>query len=124
MSEVSKVVENLSNMSVSDMLSLVKELETTWGVSASAPVAVAQSGGGEAKAEEKSSFDVILTGIDDSKKISVIKVVRELVSGLGLAEAKALVESTPKPIKNGVKKEEADEIKSKLEAAGAKVEVK
>jgi large subunit ribosomal protein L7/L12 len=107
---------------------LVKKLEEKWGVSAAAPVAIAApaAGGGAAAApaaEEKTTFDVILTEIGGNK-IAVIKEVRASVPGLGLAEAKALVESAPKPVKEGITKQEAEEIKKKIEAAGAKVEIK
>jgi large subunit ribosomal protein L7/L12 len=120
-----QVIDYLSNLPVIQMAELVKELENKWGVSA-APVAVAAAGGGAAAAapavEEKTEFDVILAEAGSSK-INVIKVVRELTA-LGLKEAKDLVESAPKPIKEGIGKEEAEEIKKKLEGAGAKVEVK
>jgi large subunit ribosomal protein L7/L12 len=113
--------------SVNQIADLVKSLEEKWGVSAAAPVAVAAAGGAAgapaAAAEEKTSFDVILKEAG-SNKIGVIKGVRAAVPGLGLAEAKALVESAPKPIKEGASKEEAEEIKKKIEAAGAKVEIK
>ena len=126
MADTAKLVEQLSGMSVLEIAGLVKELEEKWGVSAAAPVAAAAPAAGGAAApaaEEKTTFDVILkeTG---SNKIGVIKEVRSAVPGLGLAEAKALVESAPKPIKEGVTKAEADEIKKKIEAAGAKVEIK
>lgn len=127
MSEVTKekVVDFLSNMPVIEIAALVKELEEKWGVSA-APVAVAGApaagGGAAAAAEEKTEFDVILAD-GGAAKIQTIKVVRE-ITGLGLKEAKELVEGAPKPVKEGVGKEEADDIKKKLEAAGAKVEVK
>ena len=103
----------------------MKQLEEKWGVSAAAPVAVAAApaGGAAPAAEEKTSFDVILTEAGGNK-IAVIKEVRAAVSGLGLAEAKTLVESAPKALKEGVTKEEAEEIKKKIEAAGAKVEIK
>jgi large subunit ribosomal protein L7/L12 len=114
------------NMTVLDMSKFVKEFEERYGVTAAAPVAVAAAPGAAgaptAAAEEKTSFDVILTSIGD-KKIQVIKVVREL-TGLGLKEAKDLVDGTPKPIKTGVAKEEADSIKAKVEGQGAKVEIK
>lgn len=115
-------------MTVLEVAELVKSLEEKWGVSAAAPVAVAAvgaAGGGAAAApvEEKTAFDVILKEAG-ANKIGVIKEVRAAVSGLGLAEAKALVESAPKAIKEGVTKEEAEEIKKKIEAAGAKVEIK
>jgi large subunit ribosomal protein L7/L12 len=113
-----------------EIADLVKKLEEKWGVSAAVPVAVAAgpvAGSGAAAGapavEEKTTFDVILKEIG-SNKIAVIKEVRAAVSGLGLAEAKALVEGAPKPIKEGVTKEEAEEIKKKVEAAGAKVEIK
>jgi large subunit ribosomal protein L7/L12 len=128
MAETDKLVEQLSNLSVLEIAGLVKQLEEKWGVSAAAPVAVAAgptaTGGAAAPAaEEKTTFDVILKEMG-SNKIAVIKEVRGAVPGLGLAEAKALVEGAPKTIKEGVTKEEADEIKKKIEAAGAKVEVK
>jgi len=114
------------SMTVLDMSKFVKEFEERYGVTAAAPVAVAAApgaaGASAAAAEEKTSFDVILTSVGD-KKIQVIKVVREL-TGLGLKEAKDLVDGAPKPIKTGVAKEEADSIKAKVEGQGAKVEVK
>lgn len=119
-----EVIDFLSNMTVMEIADLVKDLEDKWGVSAAAPVAVAAGGGaaaGEA-AEEKTEFDVILASAGD-KKINVIKEVRT-ITGLGLKEAKDLVEGAPKPLKSGVPKEEADKIKKALEDAGAKVEVK
>lgn len=122
------VIEWLSNQSVLDIAGLVKDLEEKWGVSAAAPVAVAAApgagGGGDAggAAEEKTEFDVILAEAG-AKKINVIKEVRG-ITGLGLKDAKDLVEGAPKPVKEGASKEEAEEIKSKLEAAGAKVELK
>lgn len=121
------VIDWLSNQSVLDIAGLVKDLEEKWGVSAAAPVAVAAApgaGGGETAeaAEEKTEFDIILAEAG-AKKINVIKEVRA-ITGLGLKDAKDLVESAPKPVKEGATKEEADEIKSKLEAAGAKVELK
>jgi len=127
MAEISKeqVVDYLSNLPVIEIAGLVKELEEKWGVSA-APVAVAGVGGGAAPAaaevEEQTEFDVILADAG-AKKIQVIKAVREITS-LGLKEAKELVEGAPKPIREGVSKEEAEETKKKLEEAGAKVEVK
>ena len=128
MSDITKeqVVEWLSAQTVLDVADLVKQLEEKWGVSAAAPVAVAAAGGGaaapEAAAEEKDEFDVILAAAGDNK-IASIKEVRA-VTGLGLKEAKELVEGAPKPLKEGVSKDEAEEIKKKLEAAGAKVELK
>ena len=128
MAEVTKeqVVDYLSNLPVIQIAALVKELEEKWGVSA-APVAVAGGGGGgaaaaAAPAEEKTEFDVILAD-GGANKIQVIKAVRE-ITNLGLKEAKDLVEGAPKPIKEGVGKDEAQDIKKKLEGAGAKVEVK
>jgi len=126
MADTNTLVEQLSGLTVLEVADLVKQLEEKWGVSAAAPVAVAAVGGGAAAAapvEEKTSFDVILKDAG-SNKIAVIKEVRAAVAGLGLAEAKALVESAPKALKEGVTKEEAEEIKKKIEAAGAKVEVK
>jgi len=127
MADTDKLVEQLSGLSVLEIAGLVKQLEEKWGVSAAAPVAVAAgpaAGGAAAAApaEEKSTFDVILKEMG-SNKIAVIKEVRGAVPGLGLADAKALVEGAPKTIKEGVTKEEADEIKKKIEAAGAKVEI-
>ncbi len=120
-----QVVDYLSNLPVIQIAELVKELETKWGVSA-APVAVAGVGGGAAAAaepvEEKTEFDVILAD-SGAQKINVIKVVRE-ITGLGLKEAKDLVEGTPKTLKEGASKEEAADLKKKLEEAGAKVEIK
>ena len=129
--DIEKTVKDLNSYSVLDIAKLVKKLEEEWGVSAAAPVAVAAgpaaggAGGGAAAApvEEKSTFDVILKEMG-SNKIAVIKEVRGAVPGLGLADAKALVEGAPKTIKEGVTKEEAEEIKKKIEAAGAKVEIK
>jgi large subunit ribosomal protein L7/L12 len=129
MADTDKLVEQLSGLSVLEIAGLVKQLEEKWGVSAAAPVAAAPAagapGGGAAAApaEEKSTFDVILAEMG-ANKIGVIKEVRSAVPGLGLAEAKALGEGAPKTIKEGVTKAEADEIKKKIEAAGAKVEIK
>lgn len=126
MADLNKIVEELSGLTVLQVAELVKSLEEKWGVSAAAPVAAAAAGGGAAPAaaaEEKTEFDVILTDAG-SNKIGVIKEVRGVVAGLGLAEAKKLVESAPQPLKEGVKKEEAEDIKKKLEAAGAKVTIK
>jgi large subunit ribosomal protein L7/L12 len=129
MADTNKIVEQLSGLSVLEIAGLVKQLEEKWGVSAAAPVAVAAgpaAGGGGAVAaptEEKSTFEVILKEMG-ANKIGVIKEIRGAVPGLGLAEAKALVEGAPKTIKEGVTKQEADEIKKKVEAAGAKVEIK
>jgi large subunit ribosomal protein L7/L12 len=121
-----QIVDELSNLTVLEAAELSKMLEEKWGVSAAAPVAVAAVGGGAdaggAAAEEKDDFDVILAGAGD-KKINVIKEVRA-ITGLGLKEAKDLVEGAPQPVKEGVSKDEAEEIKKKLEEAGAAVEVK
>ena len=122
-----KIVEELSSATVIEIADLVKELETKWGVSAAAPVAVAAAGAGAAAAapaEVKDTFDVILVSAPAEKKISVIKAVREVKAGLGLAEAKALVEGAPKPVLEGANKADSDAAKKKLEEAGAKVEVK
>ena len=126
MADTNALVEQLSGLTVLEVAELVKALEEKWGVSAAAPVAVAAAPGAGAAAapvEEKTSFDVILKEAG-ANKIGVIKEVRAAVAGLGLAEAKALVEGAPKSIKEGVTKEEAEEIKKKIEAAGAKVEIK
>ena len=125
MADTDKLVEDLSGLTVLEVADLVKALEEKWGVSAAAPVAVAAAGGGgDAPAEEeKDEFDVILTSFGDNK-IAVIKAVREVGDGLGLADAKKLVESAPTPVKEGVNKAEAEETKAKLEAAGASVELK
>jgi large subunit ribosomal protein L7/L12 len=128
MADTDKIVEQLSGLTVLEIAGLVKQLETKWGVSAAAPVAAAAapaaSGGAAAPAaEEKTTFEVILKEMGGNK-IGVIKEVRSAVPGLGLAEAKALVEGAPKTIKEGVTKAEAEEIKKKVEAAGAKVEIK
>ncbi|NPA53793.1 MAG: 50S ribosomal protein L7/L12 [Aquificae bacterium] len=120
-----EIKEAIKNMTVLELAELVKELEEEFGVSAAAMVAAAPAAGGAAggaAAEEKTEFDVILQSPGD-KKINVIKVVRE-ITGLGLKEAKELVDSAPKPIKEGVSKEEAEQIKAKLEEAGATVEIK
>jgi large subunit ribosomal protein L7/L12 len=126
MADTNKIVEQLSGLTVLEIAGLVKELEEKWGVSAAAPVAAAAApvaGAAAAPAEEKTAFEVILTEMG-SNKIGVIKEVRSAVPGLGLAEAKALVEGAPKTIKEGVTKAEAEEMKKKIEAAGAKVEIK
>lgn len=120
------VIEFVSNMSVLELSELVKEMEEKFGVSAAAPTAVAAAGPAEgaagAPAEEKTEFDVIITAAGD-KKIQVIKEVRA-ITGLGLKDAKALVDDVPKPVKEGIAKDEADKIKAQLEEAGAQVEVK
>lgn len=123
MADLAKIVEDLSALTVLEAAELSKMLEEKWGVSAAAAVAVATTGGAAAPAvEEKDEFDVILTG-DGGNKINVIKEVRA-ITGLGLGEAKALVESAPKAVKEGVNKAEAEELKKKLEGAGATVELK
>jgi len=124
MADLAKIVDELSSLSVLEAAELSKMLEEKWGVSAAAPVAVAAAGGAgaAAPAEEKTAFDVILANAG-AQKINVIKVVREL-TGLGLKEAKDLVEGAPKPVKTGVAKEEAETMKKKLVEAGATVEVK
>ena len=127
MADITKeqVIEFIEKMSVLDLADLVKELEDKFGVSAAAPVAVAAAGpagGGEAAAEEQTEFDVLLTAIGE-KKINVIKVVRS-ITGLGLKEAKDLVDGTPNTVKEAVSKEEAEGVKTQLEEAGASVEIK
>jgi len=126
MADLDKLVEELSKLTVIEAAELSQKLEEAWGVSAAAPVAVAAAapaGGEAAEAEaEKDSFDVVLAAVGD-KKINVIKEVRA-ITGLGLKEAKDLVEAAPKPVKEGVGKDEAEEVKSKLEGAGATVELK
>ena len=125
--DIQKTKQDLNSYTVLDMAKLVKELEQEWGVSAAAPVAAAAApvpgGAAAAPAEEKTAFEVVLKEMG-ANKIGVIKEVRSAVPGLGLAEAKALVEGAPKTIKEGVTKAEAEEIKKKIEAAGAKVEIK
>jgi len=130
MADINTIVDQLSGLTVLEVADLVKKLEEKWGVSAAAPVAVAAAGGAAAggaaaapAAEEKTAFDVILKEAG-ANKIGVIKEVRAAVPGLGLAEAKALVEGAPKTVKEGATKQEAEDIKKKLEAAGAKVEIK
>jgi large subunit ribosomal protein L7/L12 len=126
--DTAKVLETLGKMTVLELVDLKKAIEEEWGVTAAAPVAVAAgaaapaAGDGAAAEEEKTEFDVVLTGAGD-KKIQVIKVVRA-ITGLGLKEAKDLVDSAPKPVKEGVAQEEADQIKTQLEEAGASVELK
>jgi len=128
MAELAKLVDDLSALTVLEAAELAKMLEEKWGVSAAAPIAVAAAGGGgaaaaaEPAAEAKTEFDVILTAFGD-KKVNVIKEVRAITS-LGLKEAKDLVEAAPKPVKEGVNKEEADKIKKQLEEAGATVEIR
>jgi large subunit ribosomal protein L7/L12 len=128
MADTDKIVEQLSGLTVLEIAGLVKQLEEKWGVSAAAPVAAmaapsAGAGAAAAPVEEKTAFEVILKEMG-ANKIGVIKEVRAAVPGLGLAEAKALVEGAPKTIKEGVTKAEAEEMKKKIEAAGAKVEIK
>jgi len=127
MADTNTLVDQLSGLTVLEVADLVKKLEEKWGVSAAAPVAVAAAEGGGAAAaapvEEKTAFDVVLKETGPNK-IAVIKEVRACVAGLGLAEAKALVEGAPKTLKEGITKAEAEEIKKKIEAAGAKVEIK
>ena len=128
MAELAKLVDDLSALTVLEAAELAKMLEEKWGVSAAAPIAVAAAGGGGGAAapaeaaEAKTEFDVILTAFGD-KKVNVIKEVRAITS-LGLKEAKDLVEAAPKPVKEGVNKEEADKIKKQLEEAGATVEIR
>jgi large subunit ribosomal protein L7/L12 len=125
MADLQAIEKSLSELTVLEASELVKMLETKWGVSAAAPVAVAAmaaTGGAAAVVEEKTEFTVVLTAVGD-KKINVIKAVREVTS-LGLKEAKDLVDGAPKPVKEGVSKAEADEIKKKFEEAGAQVEIK
>jgi large subunit ribosomal protein L7/L12 len=129
MADINNLVEELSKLTVLEAAELVKALETKWGVSAAAPVAVAAAapaaGGAAAPAAEaKTTFDVILASVPADKKIGVIKAVREIKAGLGLAEAKALVEGAPKPLLEGANKADSDAAKKKLEDAGAKVELK
>lgn len=122
MTDLTKIIDELSGLTVLEAAELAKQLEEKWGVSAAAPVAVAAAGAGAAAAEEKTDFDVILADAG-ANKIAVIKEVRT-ITGLGLKEAKDLVDGAPKEIKKGVAKEEAENMKKTLEAAGAKVELK
>ena len=122
MADLNKIIDELSTLTVVEAAELSKQLEEKWGVTAAAPVAVAAAGGAVPAGEEKSEFSVFLTSAGD-KKINVIKEVRA-ITALGLKEAKDLVEGAPKEVKAGVPKKEAEEIKAKLEAAGAKVELK
>jgi large subunit ribosomal protein L7/L12 len=129
MADIANLVEELSKLTVLETAELVKALESKWGVSAAAPVAVAAAapaGGaaGAPAAAAKDTFDVILASVPADKKIAVIKAVREVKAGLGLAEAKALVEGAPKPVLEGANKADSEAAKKKLEEAGAKVEVK
>ena len=128
MADIASIVDQLSKLTVVETADLVKKLEEAWCVTAAAPVAVAAAGGAAAgaapAAEAKDAFDVILESVPADKKIAVIKVVREVKAGLGLAEAKALVEGAPKPVLEGANKADSDAAKKKLEEAGAKVTVK
>jgi len=127
MADIANLVEELSKLTVIEAADLVKKLEEKWGVTAAAPMAMAAAPAGGAAApaaEAKTTFDVILVSAPADKKIATIKAVREVKAGLGLAEAKALVEGAPKPVLEGAPKADADEAKKKLEAAGAKVEIK
>ena len=127
MADIAAIVEQLSGLTVLETADLVKQLETKWGVSAAAPVAAAApaaAGAAAPAAEAKTAFDVILVSAPADKKISVIKAVREVKTGLGLAEAKKLVEEAPKPVLEGANKADSDAAKKKLEEAGAKVEIK
>jgi large subunit ribosomal protein L7/L12 len=129
MADIASIVDQLSKLTVVETADLVKKLEEAWGVTAAAPVAVAAVGGGAAAAaapaaEAKDAFDVILESVPADKKIAVIKAVREVKAGLGLAEAKALVEGAPKPVLEGANKADTEAAKKKLEEAGAKVTVK
>ena len=127
MADINTIVEELSKLTVLEAADLVKKLEEKWGVSAAAPVAVAAPGAPAAAAPAavaKDTFDVILASVPADKKIAVIKAVREVKAGLGLAEAKALVEGAPKPLLEGANKADTDNAKKKLEDAGAKVEIK
>ena len=122
MADLNKIIDDLSKLTVVEAADLSKQLEEKWGVTAAAPVAAAPAAGAMAPAEEKTDFTIFLTGAGD-KKINVIKEVRA-ITGLGLKEAKDLVEAAPKEVKKGVPKKDAEEAKKKLEAAGAKVELK
>ena len=122
MADLNKIIDDLSSLTVVEAAELSKQLEEKWGVTAAAAVAAAPAAGGAAPAEEKDEFTIVLAAAGD-KKIQVIKEVRT-ITGLGLKDAKDLVESAPKPIKEGVKKEEAEEIKKKVEEAGGTVEIK
>jgi large subunit ribosomal protein L7/L12 len=130
MADIAGMVEQLSGMTVMEVADLVKQLESKWGVTAAAPVAAAAPGAGAGgaaaapAAEAQTAFDVILASAPADKKIAVIKAVREVKAGLGLADAKALVEGAPKPVLEGASKADAEAAKKKLEEAGAKVELK
>ena len=123
--EINEIVSAIESLTLIQASELVKALEEKFGVSAAAPVAAAGAAGAPAAAaEEKTEFDVVLAGFDAAKKVAIIKAVREVVPGLGLKEAKDIVEGAPKTLKEGASKEEAEAMKKKLEEAGAKVEVK
>jgi large subunit ribosomal protein L7/L12 len=129
MADIAAIVEQLGKLTVIEAADLVKQLETAWGVTAAAPVAAAGPAGAAAApaapvAEAKTAFDVILVSVPADKKIAAIKAVREVKAGLGLADAKALVEGAPKPVLEGANKADSDAAKKKLEEAGAKVEIK
>ena len=130
MADIASLVDQLGKLTVIEAADLVKQLETTWGVTAAAPAAAASAGGAAAGgpaapvAEAKTAFDVILVSAPPDKKIAAIKAVREIKAGLGLADTKALVEGAPKPVLEGANKADADAAKKKLEDAGAKVEIK
>ena len=130
MADIAALLEQLGKLTVIEAADLVKQLETAWGVTAAAPAAAAATGGAAAGgpaapvAEAKTAFDVILVSAPADKKIAAIKAVREIKAGLGLADAKALVEGAPKPVLEGANKADADAAKKKLEDAGAKVEIK
>ena len=123
MEKINNIIEEIKSLTILELSELVKAVEAEFGVSAAAPVGVVAAGPAAPAAEEKTEFDVILAGFDAAAKIKVIKVVRE-ITGLGLAEAKAAVEGAPKAMKEAVSKDEAEELKKKLEEAGAKVELK
>ena len=122
MTDLNKIIDELSKLTVVEAADLSKQLEEKWGVTAAAPVAAAPTAGAATQAEEKTEFTIFLSAVGD-KKINVIKEVRS-ITGLGLKEAKDLVEAAPKEVKKGVSKKDAEEVKKKLEAAGAKVELK
>ena len=122
--EINEIVSAIENLTLLQASELVKALEEKFGVTAAAPVAAAGPAAAAAVVEEKTEFDVVLTGFDAAKKVAVIKAVREVVSGLGLKEAKDIVESAPKTIKEAVSKEEAEKIAEQFKAVGAEVEIK
>ncbi len=122
--EINEIVSAIESLTLIQASELVKALEEKFGVSAAAPVAAAGAAAPAAAAEEKTEFDVVLTGFDAAKKVAVIKAVREVVPGLGLKDAKDIVEGAPKTLKEGASKDEAEEMKKKLAEAGATVEIK